>query len=528
MMLTARGETGDAGARAPGTRADGVIVLLIALCSLAVRAAVAQHLDVFQDEGLYWWQGHEGISFSPHPPGVPALVRAGEAVFGDRLLGIRAASLLSATASIFLCYLLARDLFGRRAGLWAAALFAVCPLFVGAGTIATPDAPLVFLWLLMMWTTWRAVQSSRALWWAAVAGVLAAGLYVKYMMVLAVPAVLVAMWLAPRGRAALRRRAPWLALALGVGLFLPVFLLWNWQHGWPTLRYHLVARHEWTPAFWKFLPRYLGEHAAALSPVLYVALLASLVAAWRSRRLGEEGRAWVVSFALVPIVFFLPVNLFTKPQLCRVQWDEIGYAAGVVALAGVIASATGPRPTRRWRRAGVAALAVALAVNAAAVAACLTDLGAALGLPSPARQAEGWRELAERIEALAADRTGRPPIVVTISFRTAVCLGFHLDRREDIYTLHHRRHDRYGVTQQLNEWGIDEEHLRRELGVRDPILVVRGGPPVKRNLASIRRCFESHELLEIIRVPRGSAEPLVFLLYRAVPYDPGEAGEHER
>jgi len=505
------------GARRALTR-EGWTVVGIVLASLAVRVPLAAALDVFQDEAIYWWQGHTGVTFCPHPPAVPMLARAGVVLFGQGVFALRIASLLWGTASIVLAYWVGRDLAGRRAGVWAAALFAACPFFLAVGVILTPDALLVVLWLLFLWVTWRAAQTDAPRWWAASGVVLAAGLYTKYMMILAAPCALFALSATAKGRARLRRPGPWAALAVGLGLFLPAFVAWNVQHDWSAVRYHLAARHEWTPSFVAHAPAYIGGHAAAFSPVLYVGMLAAFVGAWRAWRRGAWSGAWLFSFGVGPILFFLAPSLFTEERLSRVQWDEIGYAVGIVALACAIAPGGEGRERRRWRRTGVAALALALVMSLALSAVSRwPGLAAGAGIRVPTRQMEGWREVTERVEAMDETWPGGRPIVVTRSFKTAVCLGFRRGR-EDIYTLEHRRNERYGLIGQLAAWGIDERHLEMERGDRDALYVIPRGHEVARphkpNLKRIRRFFTTVEPVDAFDIVRGGHPLFSFHLFR--------------
>jgi len=92
-------------------------VVAIAAASLAIRAAFAATSDIFQDEGFYWWTAYSRVSFSPHPPLLPLLVRCGMAILGHGVLGVRAGSLLWGTGAVVLSYLLGRDMYSRRTGL---------------------------------------------------------------------------------------------------------------------------------------------------------------------------------------------------------------------------------------------------------------------------------------------------------------------------------------------------------------------------------------------------------------------------
>ncbi|MHC4592313.1 MAG: ArnT family glycosyltransferase [Planctomycetota bacterium] len=497
----------------------------IVVASLVVRLAFAASSDVFQDEALYWWTAHAGVSFSPHPPLVPVAILCGERLLGAGVLGIRAGSLLWGTGGIVLCYLLGRDMYDRRTGVWAAALFASCPLFVAAGAAATPDALLLFLWLLFTYSLWHAAHSRRTGWWVLSAIVFAAGLYAKYMMVLAMPSAFLALCASKDGRRLLRSPAPWLTAAVGMVLFVPVFLAWNWRHGWAALAYHLSARHQWMLSS-KALTRYVLGHAGILSPVLYIGVLVALVAVWRAWRRGEWRGAWLGSFGLVPILFFFIPSAFTEYRFIRAHWDAIGYAVGVIALAAMTAGpVVSEQRARRRQRLGAFALAVAVAMTLCLIAASMwPGLLVRIGARPPNRRTLGWRQLADKVRELERERDARKSLIVTDSFSTALCLGFHLDRRDGIYTLYHRRHKRYGLVRQLDEWGIDESALLEAQRVQKALYVHEYHLSEDREEPDrptrIQRFFADVELVGEVRTEYGGRLVRHFGIYECQPLRP--------
>jgi len=456
--------------RVPGR--EVFVVAAIALASLAVRLAPALVVDPFQDEALYWWQGHEGLSFCPHPPATALLVRAATAALGHGLLSLRLGSLLAGTASVVLAYLLGRELGGGRAGVWAAGLFAVCPLFVTAGTVTTPDAPLLALWLLFMYVALRASRGGGMLWWLGAGVVLAAGLYAKYMMVLGIPALALALLLSQEGRSALRRPGPWMAVGLGLALFVPVLLAWDPSHGAVTLRYQLESRHQWVldaGQAGQYVLRHLGAISPVLMPLVLWATVRGLLRGWK----GEDPAAWAAAFAFVPIAFFLVPGAFTRQQMIRVQWDETGYAAGIVALGVMLGQSGGAgRAGRRRRKFGVAALAGGVVVSGALVLAALwPGLVVRAGLRPPTRRTMGWRKLAGRLAELRRESSRPDEPIVTESFAPAMCIGFHLRQRRDIYSLDDRQNREYGVRELLALWGMDQRALERDTGGQEVLYV---------------------------------------------------------
>jgi dolichol-phosphate mannosyltransferase len=495
-------------------------VAAIAVASLAVRAAFAARVGVFQDEALYWWSAQDSwVGFCPSPPAVALMVRWGEALLGPGVLGVRAGSLLSGTAGIILAAVLGWEFYGRRAAVWTAALFAVCPLMAATGSVATPEAPVVCLWLLFTWTTWRAAQTDGLAWWVVSGVVLAAGGYTKYMMALAVPCAFLALCASERGRRLLRRPGPWVVAALPLVLFVPVFLAWNARHGWAAVRFHLAARHQWSFE-WSLISHYAVSHLAAVSPVICVGVLASFVALWRGWRRGKSWRdAWLLCFGLAPILFFLVPSLFTKRHMLRVHWDMIGYGVGIIALAGLIAGRDAEEGTKR-RGLGIGALAAAAAIIAALfVGSFWPGLAVAAGTRPPTLKMLGWQELAAKVRELEGGAWEQPHFILTKSFGTALCLGFQRRSRDGIHTILHGRDRRYGLSEQLKEWRMDEEHFLQERLGHEAIYIHEfrhpQAPRPKDQPRRVYRYFEQLEPLGEVKVVIAGRTLRRFGLYRA-------------
>lgn len=111
-------------------------------------------------ENLVWHFHHE-----PHPIGYYMSMLAWTSVFGDSETSLRAPSALFGTASIFAAYLLGARLFGRNAGLLAAALIAFSGFHIFWSGMARMYAPGVFFALLatlLLAKIWSADKPGRA------------------------------------------------------------------------------------------------------------------------------------------------------------------------------------------------------------------------------------------------------------------------------------------------------------------------------------------------------------------------------
>ncbi len=150
--------------------------------ALGVRALFLPRAQVLQTEGttyvtlarnLLAGRGYVGIlgetelvmvSIFPHLIGALGLV-VGDLVWAGRIL-----ALLSSAALVIPVYLLGRDLFSGRAGLWAGLLVALHPYLVEYAPLVRVEAPFMLAWMWGLYATWKALRTGpQSRWWWGVA-----------------------------------------------------------------------------------------------------------------------------------------------------------------------------------------------------------------------------------------------------------------------------------------------------------------------------------------------------------------------
>jgi dolichol-phosphate mannosyltransferase len=144
----------------------GIVLLLL------LRFVSAATINLSPQEAYYWnYSIHPDLSYLDHPPMVAWVVRAGTLLLGKSEIGVRIGGLWLVVVSTWLINALGRLWFSRRAGLWAALLFAVIPVYCAYGPVITPDVPLICFWLLTIYLVSIAVLKDRpsAWYWAGVA-----------------------------------------------------------------------------------------------------------------------------------------------------------------------------------------------------------------------------------------------------------------------------------------------------------------------------------------------------------------------
>jgi 4-amino-4-deoxy-L-arabinose transferase-like glycosyltransferase len=186
------GSAGVPGARGGGSRrrprGRGLAVLggWPLLVVLAVQAVLSLRLvradTAFQDEATYLWAGHlqwahwlHGAPvpvFAPYFSGAPVIYPPVGALADSAggLAGARVLSLVFMLGATVLLWGAASRLYGRRAAVFAAALFAVSGPVLHLGAFATYDALSVLLVALAAWCVIRAGDRGEGTGWMAAAG----------------------------------------------------------------------------------------------------------------------------------------------------------------------------------------------------------------------------------------------------------------------------------------------------------------------------------------------------------------------
>ncbi|PYT07558.1 MAG: hypothetical protein DMF60_06815 [Acidobacteria bacterium] len=229
-----------------------------------------------------------------------------------RLLGatpvaVRLPSALAAALTALALWQWARRRISERAGLLAAALFALCPLTVGLARLAMTDS-LMALWLTLTFIGLiEGYRTDRRGYLLAAAGAGLATL-TKGVIGFLLPGAVMGLWLLLRRDFRELRRVPWLgATSLFLLLVLPWHLAMWWVHGNAFIQEYFVRRHlqrflgqgyKFNFPFWFYLPVLLLG-AFPFSVLVPVAWWRSFQH-WRSER--HELNCATAMWALVSLV----------------------------------------------------------------------------------------------------------------------------------------------------------------------------------------------------------------------------------
>lgn len=362
-------------------------VAAIAVVLAGILTALSGRYGFHRDELYFLIAGdHLAWGYIDQPPLTPLLVRISSEVFGTTPMGIRVFSTLASALTVVVVALIARE-FGsdRRAQILAAGCAAVSGFLLGVGHLASTATYDLLAWMVIGLLAVRLLRTEDGRWWLALG--LAAGIALenKYLVVLPLGALLVAV-LVVGPRSILRSR--WLLAGVAIaGVVAAPNLWWQFSHDWPQLTVAGgISEDDGGENRVMFVPLQLLQ----LSPFLVPIWVAGFLRLWRSPAL-----RWARAVALA------------YPVLCVVVLAAGGKSYYALPLLLVLVAA-GCQPTLDWvvrgrqsaRRAVLAAGLVLAAVTSAVFTLPVLPASAAnLVIPVNAEQGEqiGWPELTKAV-----------------------------------------------------------------------------------------------------------------------------------
>lgn len=209
----------------------GIFLFLVSW--FIINCLQAAFTDLHPDEAYYWVYSRSlDWGYFDHPPMIALFIKAGYALFANEF-GLRLLVICATSLSLYLTWLLAKAYQIRISTfLWITAPLFLLHIY---GFIATPDAPLL-LFCTLFYYCFKQYQEKDSLLNALFLGLICAGLlYSKYHGILLIGFTILS------DLNILKRRTFWIAVFCAVLLFTP-HILWQIQHDFPSIKYHLIDR----------------------------------------------------------------------------------------------------------------------------------------------------------------------------------------------------------------------------------------------------------------------------------------------
>lgn len=454
--------------RRGGMRAVLLFVLALTVARLAYLAFFCPY-TLIEDEAHYWeWSRHLALSYYSKGPGVAWVIAAGTSLLGHTELGVRLfAPIFSAAATLALAGLARAAHPDRRLPLFTAAAFQLIPAYQLTSFLFTIDMPYVACWAGAAWAGWYAIERRRGWAWPALGAALALGFLFKYTILLLIPGLAIFAILRARRshRSSLSERnptapvaanfaGPLLATAVFTAAVMPI-LIWNYQHGWPTIRHllgHLgmaggdvpIVPSNPGPAYtpvWTL--EYIGAQFGLVGPML-ILMIMSAVRCWRTRRgpggvPASLGDLYAFACAAPIVLFYLAVSFITEGEG---NWAIAGYCTLTIPAARLVldamdqrraSAAARRRPAHRvWNVVVLWGVLAALLMLRIDWLAAIPRVGSRLPVGRLLHADDRAREMAAIADDLA-HRTGQVPFYMAQHYGRASQMAFYLPGHPTVY-----------------------------------------------------------------------------------------------
>jgi Dolichyl-phosphate-mannose-protein mannosyltransferase len=326
--------------------------------STILRLVWAGSLGAAFDEPYYFqYIQHPALSYFDHPPMVALVGAIGLALTGDAfsVFGLRIGFIFLFAGSTWLMARLSSRFYGPTAGVLAALALSASGYFgMAVATIAQPDGPLLFFWLLTLDRLAIALdEPDRLAPWLGVGVAWGGAMLSKYHAVLLPAGALFHMVFWPQARRCLRKPGPYLAAAIGLILFAPV-IAWNATHNWASFMFQGGRASVSHQLRIDQLGATLGAEALYLFPWLWIGMALLLVKLIRrGPRAWDGSESFLICQAAPALVLF---HAIAAQRWIMPYWPLFGFISLLPLLGRAWAEGLKIRPAVHRR--GIAAVAL--------------------------------------------------------------------------------------------------------------------------------------------------------------------------
>lgn len=407
-----------------GSRSAWIAIVFL----LALRLALSPFAVLIPEEAYYWmYSQFPSLGYLDHPPMVAWSIAAGTALFGEVEFGVRLFNWFFTVGSTFLCYRLGSDWYGRPAGVLTALLFNITPLFCGTGFVVTPDAALLFFWLLTLVAVTRAYRTEKLGWWLLAGLGAGLGFMSKYPALFLAGSTFIFLLLDPRGRRMLCKPGPWLALVIAIFAAAPV-IGWNALHDWASFRFQFARRlaEQGGVKPGKTL-EWIGVQFLLLTPLIFALFTAAWYLALRRFR---RANAWRWRLAACFALPWLSVCFWHGLHVTvNINWPLPAYLSLLPMAAPLLRLRFGLHRRLAWLRKPTLARRYATILVAVNTVVLLFISFQIPGLPRPHIFA-AWNRLGEAVEVIEdamSEESGSDPLIIADGkYKLASALAFYM------------------------------------------------------------------------------------------------------
>ncbi|MEM9740442.1 MAG: glycosyltransferase family 39 protein [Pseudomonadota bacterium] len=313
-----------------------LIVAFVLLALLVVRLVgiLTTGAELYADEAQYWrWSRTFQWGYYSKPPMIAWVIGSTTAVFGNAEWAIRLAAPVLHTVAAAALYLLGRQMYGARVGMFAALGYAVMPGVVISASVISTDGVLLPFWCISLYLLWQLRIGALGPTGCVFLGLcMGAGFLAKYAMLYFFIGLVLTTLLDQETRKAVASLKGLAAIGIAAALIAP-HMMWNVANEFATVS-HTVdnANLEGDLLNPENLGEFLLDQMGVFGPISFLALLGGIWPFVARPAMGEWDRRdlWLLAFIIPVIVIIAGQSVLSR---AHANWAATAYPAASVLVA---------------------------------------------------------------------------------------------------------------------------------------------------------------------------------------------------
>ncbi|EQB63391.1 MAG: Glycosyltransferase [candidate division Zixibacteria bacterium RBG-1] len=385
-------------------------------------------------EAYYWnYSQHLALSYFDHPPLQAWLIFLTTKLWVSEFTVRLACPILAFLSGLF-CFKIGKLLFNAKIGFYFFLVLNSILIFNIGSVIFTPDALLLFFWILSFYFFRKIIVEDKSNYWYGLGISLGLAMLSKYTAIFIPISVSAFLLFSPLHRFWFKRREPYLAVLLSLLVFSPV-LIWNAQTHWASFGFQTTRRMGELVSFsLRDFFAYLGSQMGLVSPLIYAGIIYAVVKIGKEGFKNKDSVSLALFFWSAPILVFFTLVSFN--YWIKINWVAPGYVTAILALVVIyfkkveVKSLTGWSSQKSFKIWGLTSVVISFIFSVLGYLAPILPLGINAG-----EALAEWKELARKIEQVKQEMNEKgEPIIIGYEYKTASELAFYLPGRPEVYS----------------------------------------------------------------------------------------------
>jgi len=337
-----------------------------------------------------------------------------------------------------------------------------------------PDTPLIFFWLLVVYSVQERLITGNQNWWYLAGVGLGFGLVSKYTAVVIIGAIFFFFLFSSKYRKELLSPYPYLAIIIGFLIFAPV-IYWNYERGWASFLFQSAERADTVRSLRiTYILQLFASQLFILSPLIFVYLFkgfSSTIKNWKTT-LNLHLYFWS------SIVIIGGFTLVSLTSLVKMNWLLPGFLP-LIAIIVIQYPESFINPKKLVRVGAWCSILIILVGHLILV---VPNIPLGNG-----NTWSGWEDAAERVYEIQQQNGGNEKVFIfSNGYKAASLIKFYLPDQQNTYA-----ENIYGKRAlQFDYWGVPDN-----LKGKDALYVRSDRTEYKSDLDVIKKYFD--EVVEI-------------------------------